>query len=243
MRSASPLPRRWLCCWRLQALLSTPPQRRPPPTSTAAASAQSRLLRRHRCRCHRRPTPQHNAYQLYSDQDYARGQEQCPKSFSHLYACATSRRRSSQLAALDRSFSDGKMYLSIDDAVALALENNLDIGIQRYNLSTADTDILRTSSGAAALGVNAGLVQGTPGGTTGTTSAGGTGTSTTGIDRRRGGRHQHRRGRAAQAQPASSPRPRAKARRSTISIRSSPAPVLERPAISPTTNISPGPTS
>ena len=31
-----------------------------------------------------------------------------------------------------------------------------------------------------ALGVNAGLVSGTPGGTTGTTSAGGTGTSTTG---------------------------------------------------------------
>jgi outer membrane protein len=62
----------------------------------------------------------------------------------------------------------------------MALENNLDIGIQRYNLSIADTDILRTSSGAVALGVNAGLVQGTPGGTTGSTSAGGTGTSTTG---------------------------------------------------------------
>ncbi len=73
------------------------------------------------------------------------------------------------------------MYLSMNDAVALALENNLDIGIQRYNLSIADTDILRTSSGAVALGVNAGLLQGTPGGQTGTTSAGGTGTSTTGA--------------------------------------------------------------
>ena len=46
------------------------------------------------------------------------------------------------------------MYLSLNDAVAMALENNLDIGIQRYNLSIADTDILRTSSGAVALGVN-----------------------------------------------------------------------------------------
>ena len=70
----------------------------------------------------------------------------------------------------------------------MALEDNLDIGIQRYNLSIADTDILRTRSGAAALGVNAGLVQGTPGGTTGTTSAGGTGRPLTGAtgDRSRG---------------------------------------------------------
>jgi outer membrane protein TolC len=69
----------------------------------------------------------------------------------------------------------------MDDAVALALENNLDIAIQRYNLITADTDILRTASGAAALGVNTGLVQGTPGGTPGSTSSGGTGTAATGA--------------------------------------------------------------
>ena len=59
----------------------------------------------------------------------------------------------------------------LNDAIALALENNLDIGIQRYDLSIADADVLRTSFSAVALGVNAGLVQGTPGGTTGTTSA------------------------------------------------------------------------
>ena len=47
--------------------------------------------------------------------------------------------------AVDQILRDGKMYLSLNDAIALALENNLDIGIQRYNLSIADTDILRTS--------------------------------------------------------------------------------------------------
>src|SRR5262249_48803889 len=31
----------------------------------------------------------------------------------------------------------GKLYLSMNDAVALALENNLDIAIQRYNLGIA----------------------------------------------------------------------------------------------------------
>jgi outer membrane protein TolC len=69
---------------------------------------------------------------------------------------------------------DGKLMLSMNDAVALALENNMDIAIQRYNLSIADTDILRTKSGATFLGVNTGIVQNTPGGTTGgfATSAG-----------------------------------------------------------------------
>jgi len=65
---------------------------------------------------------------------------------------------------IDSLLRDGKIYLSIDDAVALALENNLDIDIARYNLNIADTDYLRAKSGASILGVNAGIVQNTPGG-------------------------------------------------------------------------------
>jgi outer membrane protein len=65
---------------------------------------------------------------------------------------------------IDSIMRDGKIYLSIDDAVALALENNLDIDIARYNLNIADTDYLRAKSGANILGVNAGIVQNTPGG-------------------------------------------------------------------------------
>ena len=59
---------------------------------------------------------------------------------------------------------DGKLYISMDDAVALALENNLDVDIQRYNLSIADTDILRAKAGSSTLGINSGVVQNTPGG-------------------------------------------------------------------------------
>src|ERR1700687_1827647 len=59
---------------------------------------------------------------------------------------------------------DGKLMLSLGDAVSLALENNLDLAIARYNLSIADTDILRAMSGATVRGVATGLVQGTPGG-------------------------------------------------------------------------------
>jgi len=84
----------------------------------------------------------------------------------------------------DSVIRDGKMYLSLNDAIALALENNLDLAIARYNLSIADTDILRSKAGSALRGVNTGIVSGTPGGT-GTTnlstsaSGGGTGGTTT----------------------------------------------------------------
>jgi outer membrane protein len=67
-------------------------------------------------------------------------------------------------ARIDSLLRDGKLYLSLNDAIALALENNLDIAIARYNLNIADTDVLRAKAGASILGVNAGVVQNTPGG-------------------------------------------------------------------------------
>ena len=67
-------------------------------------------------------------------------------------------------ARIDQLMHDGKLYLSLNDAVALALENNLDIAIARYNLNIADTDVLRAKAGAAILGVPLGVVQNTPGG-------------------------------------------------------------------------------
>src|SRR5882672_7494656 len=65
---------------------------------------------------------------------------------------------------IDSLMRDGKLYLSLNDAIALALENNLDIAIARYNLNIADTDVMRAKAGAAILGVNVGIVQNTPGG-------------------------------------------------------------------------------
>jgi outer membrane protein TolC len=48
---------------------------------------------------------------------------------------------------------DGKLMLSVDDAIALALENNLDIAVARYNLPIAQTDLLRAKGGGASRGV------------------------------------------------------------------------------------------
>lgn len=68
---------------------------------------------------------------------------------------------------------EGKIYLSLSDAIALAIENNYDIAIARYDLDIADTDILRTRTGAAPLGAPSGLLTGTLGGSTSTLSTGG----------------------------------------------------------------------
>jgi outer membrane protein len=97
-------------------------------------------------------------------------------------------------ARIDQFMHEGKLYLSLNDAIALALENNLDIAIARYNLNIADTDVLRAKAGASILGVNAGVVLNTPGGgiggigatagvSTGGTSlgAGGIGAGTNGL--------------------------------------------------------------
>ena len=96
---------------------------------------------------------------------------------------------------IDQLLQNGKIMLSLDDAIALALENNLDLAIARYNLSIADTDILRAKAGQSTRGVNTGVVQGTPGGGVGgfgtgaqgagaggtTSGAGGAGAGTGGL--------------------------------------------------------------
>src|ERR1019366_2179511 len=124
------------------------------------------------------PSPQHNAH-LYSDQDYSKPKSPFPNVLAPYRSRSVPPPNLSNSARTDQLFRDGKMFLSINDAVAMA--NNLDIVLQRYNLSIADTDLLRTKSGNFALGVNAGVVQGTLGGLGGSTSAGGTGSSSTGA--------------------------------------------------------------
>ena len=83
-------------------------------------------------------------------------------------------------ARLDSLIRDGKLYLSLHDAIDLALENNLDLVIARYNLPIAQMDILRTQAGGQVRGVNTGVVQGTPGGGQGNAGAGGGAGGTTG---------------------------------------------------------------
>jgi outer membrane protein TolC len=102
-----------------------------------------------------------NAMMRHSDNPFAayRGETVPPPSLAN----------SSRLNALMR---DGRLYLSLRDAIDLALENNLDLVIARYNLPIAQTDLLRTAAGGSVRGVNTGVVSGTPGGAGGGSGSG-----------------------------------------------------------------------
>jgi outer membrane protein len=45
--------------------------------------------------------------------------------------------------AIDGLVREGKLYLSLHDAIVLAVENSLDVEISRYDLLLADTDLTR----------------------------------------------------------------------------------------------------
>jgi outer membrane protein TolC len=64
---------------------------------------------------------------------------------------------------IEKLIQDGKLYLSLSDALALALENNLDIAVQRYIPEFSQTDLLRSKAGQSPRGFTGGT---TPGGLT-----------------------------------------------------------------------------
>lgn len=87
---------------------------------------------------------------------------------------------------LDRLLRDGKLYLSLADAIALSIENNLDIAYARYEPMKADADVLRAKSGGQLRGVQT-QISTLSTGQSATTGGGGRGGDVTGIDTRAGG--------------------------------------------------------
>jgi outer membrane protein TolC len=96
--------------------------------------------------------------------DYSKSQAHFPNPFAPYMQRTVAEPNLTNTSRIDQLMKDGKLMLSMNDAIALALENNLDIAIARYNLNIADTDLLRAKAGSATRGVNTGVVQGTPGG-------------------------------------------------------------------------------
>lgn len=64
---------------------------------------------------------------------------------------------------LDSLLRGGNVYLSLQDAIALALENNLDIELQRYGPRLAATDMLRARTGSTIRGVSTAVSGAGPG--------------------------------------------------------------------------------
>ena len=92
--------------------------------------------------------------------DYSKGPSWFPL-FLHVYQeqpiPVTTLENSPRLRDLLR---DGKLELSLADALALAIENNVDIAVQRYVRPFAQADVLRARSGQAARGFQGGSVPG-----------------------------------------------------------------------------------
>ena len=105
--------------------------------------------------------------------DYSKGKFGFPNPLRWYTATNYPAPRLSNTPRLDDLLRDGKIYLSLSDAVTLALENNYDIAIARINLDIADTDLLRAKAGSSLRGVSAGIVSNTLGGTSSTITGGG----------------------------------------------------------------------
>jgi len=135
------------------------------------------------------PAPQPNYTQpLFmrpAGRDFSKPRAPLPKVWDPYVPTAVAAPITTNSQRLDGLVHNGKIYLSLADAIVLGLENNYDIAIQRYNLDIADTDLLRARAGSTLLGVSSGLVEGTlngsGGGSTSLSSGGGPGGTSTAV--------------------------------------------------------------
>ena len=74
-------------------------------------------------------------------------------------APATPSIRLSDSSRLQRLIRAGALYLTVQDAIALALENNIDLEIARYNPTIASWNLTRSQAGGALPGVPSGAAQ------------------------------------------------------------------------------------
>jgi outer membrane protein len=120
------------------------------------------------------PKPTQPLYLRDTGKDYGRPKSHFWNPLAPYTATSVPLPRLGNTPALDDLLKDGKIYLSLSEAITLALENNYDIAIARINLDIADTDLLRARAGAPNLrGVSTGLVTNTLGGGTSTITTGG----------------------------------------------------------------------
>jgi len=60
---------------------------------------------------------------------------------------------------LDQVLRAGNIYLSLSDAIDLAIENNLDVELERYNMPTANSELLRAKGGGLLRGLSYNLAE------------------------------------------------------------------------------------
>src|ERR1019366_1181599 len=90
--------------------------------------------------------------QPFDVQEYAKPRSHFPDPIGPYIARHVAQPNLANTPRIDQLMRDGKLYISMNDAIA------------RYNLNIADTDVWRAKAGSSTLGVNNGVVQNTPGG-------------------------------------------------------------------------------
>jgi outer membrane protein len=80
--------------------------------------------------------------------DYSKGKPFFPNPFAAYSPVKVDEPTLTNTPKIDQLVQDGKLMLSLDDAISLALENNLDIRVQRYTVWIIDTQLLKAKAGA-----------------------------------------------------------------------------------------------
>ena len=87
--------------------------------------------------------------------DYSKGQPWFPEFWKPYQPLTLPEPMLTNAPTIDQLIHDGKLLLSLDDAISIALENNLDISLQRFTPWIAQTEMLRAKAGSVAHGLGA----------------------------------------------------------------------------------------
>ncbi|MGH9745596.1 MAG: TolC family protein [Candidatus Acidiferrales bacterium] len=85
--------------------------------------------------------------------DYSKGQPWLPEFWKPYTPLTMPEPMVTNAPDIDQLIHDGKLLLSLDDAISIALENNLDISLQRFTPWIAQTELLRAKAGSVAHGL------------------------------------------------------------------------------------------
>ena len=138
-----------------QSAAANPPQTQPAPESPTPASngtaAQSPTLSQAMQDAQRQPVATPRPFHV----DLPRSH----KPFSPYMPSTVPELDLSNSPRLQSLIREGKLYISLKDAIALAIENNLDLASFRYNFPIAQTDYQSTKAGSPVRGVDTSIVQ------------------------------------------------------------------------------------
>jgi len=79
--------------------------------------------------------------------NYSNGKPSFPNLFGQYWPIQVPEPTLTNMPKIDQLVQNGKLMLSLDDAVALALDDNLDIRVQRYQTWIAQTQLLKAKAG------------------------------------------------------------------------------------------------